>query len=477
MDRTSYVPVGNSTEVSLMKFLQDADLPIHRLQAQKYINYEANAGGQRTERKPLIKAVSPFNSTKKRSAIALVHPLRQDYVAVYVKGAPEVILEMSTQYQSHQGEQALDDGSKNAINDEVTEMAKKPLRVIGFGYCEMELGAWEEQFEGQNRREFEDALDDNDINLVFLGAFGLKDGLRPRVASAINYAQKESGITIRMVSGDHLETAKKVALKAGILTQSDLETLAFPVMTGDQFRATAGGIISKINPETEEQEMGFENEENFLEIVKDLKVLCRSTAQDKYNLVFGLQLLGNKVAVTGDGITDVDALQTADVGLAMGSGCTAARFASDLILTDNDFEAAIKAIMWGRNIYHNVTRFLQFQITVNISVLLVVFVGIFFFSESPLSAIQLLWINLIMDTGAALALATEPPLKTILKGPPTTTLLNAVVWRQVLGVSLWNFIVMLMLFLFGKTIGGLKTDFPNYVPVTTADSSHWKWTD
>jgi Ca2+-transporting ATPase len=121
--------------------------------------------------------------------------------------------------------------------------------------------------------------------------------------------------------------------------------------------------------------------------------------------------LDQVVAVTGDGINDVEALQSADVGLAMGSGCTAARYASDLILTDNDFEAAIKAIQWGRNIYHNITRFLQFQITINISVLFVVLVGIFFYAEPPLSAIQLLWVNLIMDSGAALALATEPPLK------------------------------------------------------------------
>lgn len=238
-------------------------------------------------------------------------------------------------------------------------MAQKPLRVIAFGYAEMPRDVWEQTYDGQNGKEFEDSIDEGDFNLTFLAAIGLKDPIRPRVSAAIDYAQK-GGISIRLVSGDHLETAKKVALRAGILTPKDLDDLAHPVLTGEKFRSMAGGIIRQANFETGDPEFGFENQGNFEDIVRDLKVLCRSTNQDKETLVKGLQLLGNKVAVTGDGINDVDALQAADVGLAMGSGCTAARYASDLILTDNDFEAAIKAVMWGRNIYHNITRFLQF---------------------------------------------------------------------------------------------------------------------
>lgn len=145
----------------------------------------------------------------------------------------------------------------------------------------------------------------------------------------------------------------------------------------------------------------------------------------------------------------------------MGSGCSAAKEAADLILTDDDFEASLRAIMWGRNIYHNVSRFLQFQVTVNISALATVFIGACYFTESPLSAVQLLWINLIMDTFAAFALATEPPLPSVIKGPPFapgSPILSGPVWRQILGISAWNVLVMIILIFFGPLMGGLLAD-------------------
>ena len=196
-----------------------------------------------------------------------------------------------------------------------------------------------------------------------------------------------------------------------------------------------------------------------------MRVLARATASDKLLLVTGLKALGKSVAVTGDGINDVIALQRANVGLAMGSGCSAAKEASDIILTNDDFEASLRAIMWGRNIYHNISRFLQFQVTVNISVLITIFVGICTFAESPISPVQLLWINLIMDTFAALALSTEPPLPSVIKGSPfkkKASLLSATVWRQIIGVSLWNGLVMAILIIFGSYIFNL-----NYTNTTT----------
>lgn len=131
----------------------------------------------------------------------------------------------------------------------------------------------------------------------------------------------------------------------------------------------------------------MENDAAFKEIADDIRVLARATPQDRLMLVTGLKNMGKSVAVTGAGINDVEALLAADVGLAMGSGCSAAKEAADLVLTDNDFEATLRAVMWGRNIYHNVSRFLQFQVTVNISALATVFIGGIIFGESPLSAV------------------------------------------------------------------------------------------
>jgi len=149
-------------------------------------------------------------------------------------------------------------------------------------------------------------------------------------------------------------------------------------------------------------------------------------------LIDGLKRLGRNVACTGEGINDVEALSLADIGLAMGSGCSAARSHADLVLLDDNFEATIEAIKWGRNIYINISRFLQFQVTVNISAVLTCLIGGIFIGESPLCAVQLLWINLIMDTFAAIALSTEPPLESVTKGMPykeNNPIITPFVWR------------------------------------------------
>jgi len=191
--------------------------------------------------------------------------------------------------------------------------------------------------------------------------------------------------------------------------------------------------------------------QQFDAIMENLKVLARATPDDKEILVRGIKFRNKSVGVTGEGISDVKCLTIANVGLAMGSGCSAAKEAADLILTDSDFEANIQAVMWGRNIFHNISRFLQFQVTVNFSCLLTVLIGGMMIGESPFSAVQLLWINLIMDTFAAIALSTEPPISTVTVGEPfkpETKLMTPAVWRQIIGVSAWNVIVMISMFVY-----------------------------
>lgn len=222
-----------------------------------------------------------------------------------------------------------------------------------------------------------------------------------------------------MISGDHHDTAVEVARKAGIITYEDLK-IEDCVMDAQKFREKVGNIEQQQVGDSNEIKYTLENEEVFMDLQERVKVLTRANSDDKLLMTIGLKSIGRTVAVTGDGINDIDALEHADVGLAMGSGCSAAKNASALILVGDDFESAIRAVMWGRNIYHNVGRFLQFQLTVNVSVLLLVIVGILFFGESPLNSVQLLWINLIMDTFAAIALSTEPPLEKMLKTVPTS---------------------------------------------------------
>lgn len=456
MDATTYIPVGSGTEVGFLRFLQDAEVPVHLLIQRKL--------GR-------IRATSPFSPQRKRSAVALECPDRQGLVTVYVKGAPEVILEKCQSMLDPNGIVDFGEDERAHILEQVTNMASQPLRCLAFGYAEMTVDEWAERFAGEYNmspdRALEDALSDGSLPLTFVGAFGLRDPLRPKVASAIRYAREKGQMSVRMVSGDHIATAGAVARKAGILLDSDLAEYA--IMDAARFREEVGALVQK-NFDGQIKTV-VENEQNFSAVAKQLKVLARATASDKLLLVTGLQNLGYDVTVTGDGINDVEALEKAQVGLAMGSGCSAAKEASDMVLVDDDFESALRAIMWGRNIFNNVSRFLQFQVTVNISALATVLIGVLRFGESPLSPVQLLWINLIMDTFAAIGLSTEPPLPLVIEGKPfksNVSVMTAALWRQILGLSAWNIFVMTMLMFFGQTITGVDpaTDEANVLHYT-----------
>lgn len=226
-----------------------------------------------------------------------------------------------------------------------------------------------------------------------------------------------AGITIRMVTGDNLDTAKAIAVDAGILTEQEAYSNEFPYafMIGQDFRKACGELKKELNEQGELVKEEIENMTRFTEIASQLKVLARSTPEDKYMLVTGLKQLGKVVAVTGDGTNDAPALKKADVGFAMGiAGTEVAKDSSDIIILDDNFASIITAIKWGRNIYTNVRKFLQFQLTVNVVAMFIVFIGSVVMRDPPLTSVQMLWVNLIMDTCGALALATEPPSEELL---------------------------------------------------------------
>lgn len=273
----------------------------------------------------------------------------------------------------------------------------------------------------------------------------------------MQYARNDAGLCVRLVSNDHIETAKAIARRAGVLTRDEANEdtqdrdQAGRVMDGAAFSAAVGNIeraqafepVDASRNDCDYEELQYMD--RFTEIAVNLRVLARATAEHKRKLVVGLKALRvterieagelvdlpdddararklhemqTKISVTGDGVGDVDALKEAQVGLAMGTGCAAAKDASQLVITDNNFQGCLQAVLWGRNIYQNVTRYLQFQLTCNLALVLTVVVGMFFFGESPFSAAQLLWINTIMDVLGALALATEPPMRSSVKGNP-----------------------------------------------------------
>ena len=228
-----------------------------------------------------------------------------------------------------------------------------------------------------------------------------------------------------MVTGDNLITAKAIARECNILND-DLISKPDAVMEGPEFYKRLGGIVcrtcknmSPCNCKNDEVREGVLNLEAFKSIRQNLRVLARSRPEDKYLLVTGLRELGDVVGVTGDGTNDAPALKKADVGFAMGiTGTEIAKHAAAIIIMDDNFASIIKAIMWGRNIYDNIRKFLMFQITISLVALLTAFIGSVVLQYSPLQPIQLLWVNLIIDSLAALALATEPPTLQLLERPP-----------------------------------------------------------
>jgi len=381
----------------------------------------------------------PFHSTRK--CMGAVISLPSGGYRLVVKGAAELMLAkadsvVSDVYNEDFGVEPLPEEAKEQVFSSIYTYAERSLRTIGFLYKDFDhwppAGARTLE-EDRNMADFDDIF----TNMVWIGIVGIQDPLRPQVTDAVRRCQM-AGIKVRMVTGDNRTTAQAIATECGIKTEGGL------VMEGPVFRQLSDEEMDRIIP--------------------NLDVLARSSPEDKRILVERLKKLGETVAVTGDGTNDGPALKTADVGFSMGiAGTEVAKEASEIILMDDNFASIVKAVMWGRSVNDAVAKFLQFQITVNISAVILAFVSAVSNSEnhSVLTAVQLLWVNLVMDTFAALALATDAPTDKILDrkpAPKSAPLITIRMWKMIIGQVIYQLAVTMILYFAGVGILNYDVD-------------------
>lgn len=371
---------------------------------------------------------------------------------IMVKGASENVIELC-QYKYVNGDivSLSDEEKKELVEKVVTPYAKKQLRTLALAY---KVGSFQPDYFFENDQPNNSYITSD---LVLLTIVGIKDPIRKEVPKAVKRVQK-AGVKVRMVTGDNIETAISIAKDCGILAKNfERKPDEYIVMEGSQFEKLVGGLV-------EDKENGGKVVRDlfqFRRIAAELSVLARSSPEHKYILVTGLKQMDRVVAVTGDGSNDAPALKKSDVGFAMNiAGTQLAKDAADIILIDDNFASIVTALKWGRNIYDCIRKFIQFQVTVNITALTMSFLGAVVFHHSPLTAVQMLWVNLIMDTFAALALATEPPSNELLKRKPygkKDSIINAEMKRNVLGASIYEICWLLVLLFLGPQIFDVRS--------------------
>ncbi|XP_019180794.1 PREDICTED: putative calcium-transporting ATPase 13, plasma membrane-type [Ipomoea nil] len=366
--------------------------------------------------------VEAFNSEKKRSGVSM-KKATDNTVHVHWKGAAEMILGMCSHYYDLEGnKKSLDSNERAKFEQMIQGMAASSLRCIGFAH----------------KHVSETQLSVPEDSLTLLGLVGLKDPCRDGVKKAVESCQF-AGVNIKMITGDNIFTAKAIATECGILHPNQTPEEG-SVIEGFEFRNL-----------TEAQRMAR---------VETIRVMARSSPFDKLLMVQCLKKKGHVVAVTGDGTNDAPALKEADIGLSMGiQGTEVAKESSDIVILDDNFASVATVLMWGRCVYNNIQKFIQFQLTVNVAALVINFVAAVSAGEVPLSAVQLLWVNLIMDTLGALALATEKPTKELMDRPPvgrTEPLITNIMWRNLLAQALYQISILLVLQFRGESIFGVS---------------------
>ncbi|XP_075583330.1 plasma membrane calcium-transporting ATPase 1 isoform X14 [Pelecanus crispus] len=398
--------------------------------------------------------VYTFNSVRKSMSTVLKNS--DGSFRIFSKGASEIVLKKCFKILSANGEPKVfrprdrDDIVKTVIEP----MASEGLRTICLAFRDFPAGEPEPEWDNEN---------DIVTGLTCIAVVGIEDPVRPEVPDAIKKCQR-AGITVRMVTGDNINTARAIALKCGILNPGE----DFLCLEGKDFNRRI------------RNEKGEIEQERIDKIWPKLRVLARSSPTDKHTLVKGIidsTVFEQRqvVAVTGDGTNDGPALKKADVGFAMGiAGTDVAKEASDIILTDDNFTSIVKAVMWGRNVYDSISKFLQFQLTVNVVAVIVAFTGACITQDSPLKAVQMLWVNLIMDTLASLALATEPPTEALLLRKPygrNKPLISRTMMKNILGHAFYQLVVVFTLLFAGEKI--FDIDSGRNAPLHAPPSEHY----
>ncbi|KAM8925280.1 plasma membrane calcium-transporting ATPase 2 isoform 5-T5 [Lycaon pictus] len=431
--------VGNKTECGLLGFVLDLKQDYEPVRSQM------------PEEK--LYKVYTFNSVRK--SMSTVIKLPDESFRMYSKGASEIVLKKCCKILNGAGEpRVFRPRDRDEMVKKVIEpMACDGLRTICVAYRDFPSSP-EPDWDNEN-----DILND----LTCICVVGIEDPVRPEVPEAIRKCQR-AGITVRMVTGDNINTARAIAIKCGIIHPGE----DFLCLEGKEFNRRI------------RNEKGEIEQERIDKIWPKLRVLARSSPTDKHTLVKGIidsthTEQRQVVAVTGDGTNDGPALKKADVGFAMGiAGTDVAKEASDIILTDDNFSSIVKAVMWGRNVYDSISKFLQFQLTVNVVAVIVAFTGACITQDSPLKAVQMLWVNLIMDTFASLALATEPPTETLLLRKPygrNKPLISRTMMKNILGHAVYQLTLIFTLLFVGEKM--FQIDSGRNAPLHSPPSEHY----
>ncbi len=376
--------LGNPTEGALLLWLSERGADYERLRAG-------------------VSVVEELPFTTERKYMATVVKSATGHIILYVKGAPEIVFGMCRDTAGV---------TKAEIDARLLEYQNQAMRTLGFAYQIVESG--------------DETITDGKVTarrLTFLGIAAISDPVRADVPAAVGVVT-DAGIKVKIVTGDTPGTAKEIGRQIGLW--NDTVDGDSNITTGVEFAALS--------------------DDELLQRVGDLKIIARARPMDKKRLVEALQANGEVVAVTGDGTNDAPALKAAHVGLSMGDGTSVAKEASDITIIDNSFASIGLAVMWGRSLYRNIQRFILFQMTVNVVACLIVMCGAFMGMQSPLTVTQMLWVNLIMDTFAAMALASLPPSRSVMNDSPRSRsafIINSSMWRFIIGVGLLMFALLI----------------------------------